>query len=436
MPVLNLDEIPRCAGQYFRPVSMHDHIIFDANPPNAFRVHAWFNCNYVAALQMPLLPSRQPGVFMHFEPKPMARAVHKQMAKAVPLQNLSCSCIDIPTGRAVLCRCNGCGLCFQDGLIPGSDASSGPPHKHRAGYITAIVAEYNTQVQHDQLIFPQSFGRWTRVWKGSPFPESDDCFERGARAAELAHLVFNLCRRLQFSNSRLEETDSSLHNLYCKNGRFSHLCDFCPILAHSECLDHARNREPLGSPTRSPSNALQLTHGQLGRIEPHPPEMRILHVLPDRFEQRPFLLPDANSSRLLVSALSQKMLWLDYPGMILGVRKNSSSCDVDEMLVRRNRCPIIGKLPTRGTCVMSRRCVETMIPPMTTVPPSATRTLVSAACVSNAGTPWTRGIPASMDVFSTSTSIKTVPSAVICGVTSNFSTASMYWMEIVLLMVV
>src|SRR5260370_12723166 len=233
MPVLNLDEIPRCAGQYFRSVSMHDHIIFDANPPNAFRVHAWFNCNYVAGLQMPLLPSRQPGVFMHFEPKPMARAVHKQMANAVRLQNLSCSCIDIPTGRAVLYRCNGCGLCFQDGLIPGSDASSGPPHKHRAGYITAIVAEYNNQVQHDQLIFPQSFGRWTRVWKSSPFPESDDCFERGARGAELAHLVFNLCRRLQFSNSRLEETDSSLHNLYCKNGRFSHLRDFCRVLAHS-----------------------------------------------------------------------------------------------------------------------------------------------------------------------------------------------------------
>ena len=32
--------------------------------------------------------------------------------------------------------------------------------------------------------------------------------------------------------------------------------------------------------------------------------------------------------------------------------------------------------------------------------------------------------------------MKIVPSAVICGVTSSFSTASMYWTEIVLLIVV
>src|SRR5207245_5228217 len=47
-----------------------------------------------------------------------------------------------------------------------------------------------------------------------------------------------------------------------------------------------------------------------------------------------------------------------------------------------------------------------------------------------------RGIPVSIDVFSTTTSMKIVPSAVICGVTSNFSTASTYCTEIVLLMVV
>src|SRR5258708_4692206 len=84
-----------------------------------------------------------------------------------------------------------------------------------------------------------------------------------------------------------------------------------------------------------------------------------------------------------------------YPGVILGVRKNNNSFDVVAMLFRLKRCPIIGRLPSSGTSVISTRCDVTMIPPITTVPPSATSTLVSADCVFSAGTPCTRGIPAS-----------------------------------------
>src|SRR5579883_1782659 len=100
------------------------------------------------------------------------------------------------------------------------------------------------------------------------------------------------------------------------------------------------------------------------------------------------------------------------------------------------RWPITGKLPTSGTSWMDTFCWLTIMPPMTTVPPSATRTFVSADCVSSAGIPCTRGMPLSICVFSTSTSMNTVPSAVICGVTSSFKTASMNCTEMVLLMVV
>ena len=62
-------------------------------------------------------------------------------------------------------------------------------------------------------------------------------------------------------------------------------------------------------------------------------------------------------------------------------------------------------------------CWLTITPPITTVPPSPISTLVCADCVSRAGMPLTSGIPLSICVFSTSTSMKTVPSAVICGVT-------------------
>ncbi len=94
--------------------------------------------------------------------------------------------------------------------------------------------------------------------------------------------------------------------------------------------------------------------------------------------------------------------------MIRGVTKNRSSCDVELTLVRLNRCPMIGRLPAIGTSVMSVRCDEMMIPPITTVPPSETVTFVSADCVSRAGVPCTRGIPLSICVFSTSTSMYTV----------------------------
>jgi len=36
MPALDLDEIPRCAGQYFCSVGVNGNIIFDANPPDTF----------------------------------------------------------------------------------------------------------------------------------------------------------------------------------------------------------------------------------------------------------------------------------------------------------------------------------------------------------------------------------------------------------------
>src|SRR6266850_5190312 len=90
---------------------------------------------------------------------------------------------------------------------------------------------------------------------------------------------------------------------------------------------------------------------------------------------------------LLVSILDRKWLMQDYPGIIRGVRKNKSSWDVVVVLVRRKRCPMSGKLPTRGTWEMSTRCEEMMIPPTTTVPPSLTVTLVSADCVFSAGIP-------------------------------------------------
>src|SRR6266481_3762853 len=83
MPVLNLDEIPRNAGQYFGTISVHSYIVFDANSPDAFRIHAGFDGNDVARFQALLLPPGHSRVLMHFQPKPVAGAMHKQTINMV-----------------------------------------------------------------------------------------------------------------------------------------------------------------------------------------------------------------------------------------------------------------------------------------------------------------------------------------------------------------
>src|SRR5882724_10928225 len=166
MPVLNLDEIPRNAGQYLGTVSVHGHIVLDANSPDAFRVHAGFNGDDVSRFQALFLPPRHLGVLMDLQPKPVAGAMHKQAIKMVTRQDSPCSGIYVAADGAICCRNNGCRLRFQNPSVPHPDATGGPPHKDRTGDVAAIVGEYNTQVQYHQLIFPQAFGGETRMRKG------------------------------------------------------------------------------------------------------------------------------------------------------------------------------------------------------------------------------------------------------------------------------
>jgi len=79
MPVLELNEIPRCAGQYFRASGVNGDIILNANPADTRRIHARFDGNYISRLEALLLPPRHPGILMYFESKPMARAVNKKV---------------------------------------------------------------------------------------------------------------------------------------------------------------------------------------------------------------------------------------------------------------------------------------------------------------------------------------------------------------------
>jgi hypothetical protein len=88
MPALDFDEIPRCAGQYFRSVGVHGNIIFNANSTDTRRIYTRFDGDYVPGLQAFLLPARHPGVFVHFKPQPMTRAVNEEIVEAIPRKDL------------------------------------------------------------------------------------------------------------------------------------------------------------------------------------------------------------------------------------------------------------------------------------------------------------------------------------------------------------
>src|SRR5216684_5474643 len=113
--------------------------------------------------------------------------MHKQTIKMVTRQNPPCRGVYLAADGVICCRGNGCRLRFQNPAVPHPDATGGPPHKDRTGDVAAIVAEYNTQVQDHQLIFPQSFGGGTRMRQGATGPESNDGLEGWSRGALLSH---------------------------------------------------------------------------------------------------------------------------------------------------------------------------------------------------------------------------------------------------------
>jgi len=70
MPVLNLDEIPRCAGQYFRAASVNGDIVFNTNPPMPAEYTPGSIVITFPGSRRFLLPPRHPGILVHFESSP------------------------------------------------------------------------------------------------------------------------------------------------------------------------------------------------------------------------------------------------------------------------------------------------------------------------------------------------------------------------------
>src|SRR5881227_2508677 len=205
----------------------------------------------------------------------MTRTVDEKMVLSITCQDLSRGSVDVPAGDPLsYCRDRRF-LRLQNRLIPRADAFRGAPRENRAGNVAAIVAEYNTQVQHDQLIFPQSLASRPGVRQGRPVPKGNNGFKRRPRGSALAHLVFDLCHDLPFAHAGLQQADRKFHDLPCQDGRLAHLGQFSRVFAHSKPFHHARHGHPLPSAPRGFPGTLKLRYGHMDGIESHSAGPRI-----------------------------------------------------------------------------------------------------------------------------------------------------------------
>ena len=139
--------------------------------------------------------------------------MHKVLFQSVFLENISCGRVDLAAGYSGLYRCDTGRLRFLDRLIPPANALRCPTQIHRTRHIAAIVAEYNTQVQHDQLIFPQALGGGSRMrQRGSASPKRRS-FRRRGHWRPLPHLILDLSADLRLADARPDQLHRTLQGL-------------------------------------------------------------------------------------------------------------------------------------------------------------------------------------------------------------------------------
>src|SRR5260221_14395526 len=84
----------------------------------------------------------------------MPCAVHEILFQSVFLKDIPRGGVHFPTSYPCLDGSDRGFLRFLNRPVPLPHALAGTPHMHCTRHVAAIVAEYNTQVQHHQLIFP------------------------------------------------------------------------------------------------------------------------------------------------------------------------------------------------------------------------------------------------------------------------------------------
>src|SRR5262249_47159245 len=95
MPVSDLNEIPRKAGQYLRAPSIHPNIGPHPDAPQSCLVTSRLDGAHVPGFQHAALAFRNSGIFVPLNPKPVPGAMHKKAVQPMSCQDLSGCRIDL-----------------------------------------------------------------------------------------------------------------------------------------------------------------------------------------------------------------------------------------------------------------------------------------------------------------------------------------------------
>jgi hypothetical protein len=278
---------------------MNNHVVFYAYTPNAGHINSRLDGHYVPWHQSLLLALRQTGFLMHIKPEAMSGTVHEAMIEAITCKNAASRRIYISTTDARLYCGNGRGLRFPNGSIPLPDSLRRAPHKNRASYVTAIVAEYSTQVQYHQFIFAQSLSGGPRMWVRGALPKGHNGFKRWTRGSPQAHLIFDFRAEFHFANTGLEQLQGVFECLSGEYRSFANLRSFDGALLGTESLWKAVGRNPLHPASRRPPEGLMLRDGQLRSLKADARRPGAFDQLAGAGEERTFLQHDADTRSLL-----------------------------------------------------------------------------------------------------------------------------------------
>ena len=193
---------------------------------DAFNIYTGFQGNHVSSLQLLRLIPGYPGTFVDFQADAVTRAMDKVTTQSLALQDISGCRVHLTGADPVLHSVSCSSLRFQDSFVPAANPRRRAPHMHSATEVAAVVAEYSTEVQHDQLVFPDSARRRTRMRQRRPRACRNNGLERLRRSPFSAHSVDDLSGDIKFGDSGPDQTDRFVHDFRSQAGSVSHPVDF------------------------------------------------------------------------------------------------------------------------------------------------------------------------------------------------------------------
>src|SRR5487761_568406 len=130
---------------------MNGNFILNANAAHALHINSRLQGHYVTHTNFLFLASANPRPLVDFNAETVARAVHEIRSQAIPIEKTPRGPVNASGGYTGAQSLQRGFLGLLDRFVPSSNASGCASQKDHARQITAVVAEYSTQVQDHQF---------------------------------------------------------------------------------------------------------------------------------------------------------------------------------------------------------------------------------------------------------------------------------------------